>query len=82
MPRSLFIGMTALHGYQQGVRAFANNTRNPNTPVRSDVVKLSSWDLSQAFSDLVNMQRAYQASPQVVSTANDMLQELFAMKDK
>jgi flagellar hook protein FlgE len=28
------------------------------------------------------MQRGYQASSQVISTANDMLQELFAMKNK
>jgi flagellar hook protein FlgE len=28
------------------------------------------------------MQRGYQASSQVISTANDMLQELFRMKAK
>jgi flagellar hook protein FlgE len=50
--------------------------------VRSGVVELSNVDLSQEFSDLVIMQRGYQASSQVVSTANDMLQELFAMKGK
>jgi flagellar hook protein FlgE len=50
--------------------------------IRSGVVELSNVDLSQEFSDLVIMQRGYQASSQVVSTANDMLQELFAMKGK
>jgi flagellar hook protein FlgE len=50
--------------------------------IRSGVVEISNVDLSQEFSDLVIMQRGYQASSQVVSTANDMLQELFAMKDK
>lgn len=48
--------------------------------VRSGVIEISNVDLSQEFSDLVVMQRGYQASSQVISTANDMLQELFAMK--
>ncbi|MCJ0764536.1 flagellar hook protein FlgE [Variovorax terrae] len=50
--------------------------------VRSGMVEISNVDLSQEFSDLVVMQRGYQASSQVISTANDMLQELFAMKSK
>ncbi|MFT4171330.1 MAG: flagellar basal-body rod protein FlgF [Rhodocyclaceae bacterium] len=45
-------------------------------------VEISNVDLSQEFSDLVVMQRGYQASSQVVSTANEMLQELFNMKGK
>jgi flagellar hook protein FlgE len=50
--------------------------------VKSGVVEISNVDLSQEFSDLVIMQRGYQASSQIVSTASDMLQELFAMKAK
>ena len=50
--------------------------------IRSGMVELSNVDLSQEFSDLVIMQRGYQASSQVISTANDMLQELFSMKSK
>ena len=49
---------------------------------RSGVIELSNVDLSREFSDLVIMQRGYQASSQVISTANDMLQELFQMKGK
>lgn len=48
--------------------------------VKSGYVEISNVDLSQEFSDLVIMQRGYQASSQVVSAANEMLQELFAMK--
>lgn len=48
--------------------------------VRGGVLELSNVDLSREFSDLVVMQRGYQASSQVVATANDMLQELFRMK--
>ena len=50
--------------------------------VRAGMVELSNVDLSQEFSDLVIMQRGYQSSSQVISTANDMLQELFQMKSK
>jgi flagellar hook protein FlgE len=50
--------------------------------IKSGMVELSNVDLSQEFSDLVIMQRGYQASSQVISTANDMLQELFSMKSK
>jgi len=48
--------------------------------VRSGVLELSNVDLSREFSELVIMQRGYQASSQVIATANDMLQELFRMK--
>jgi flagellar hook protein FlgE len=48
--------------------------------VRVGVLEMSNVDLSREFSELVVMQRGYQASSQVISTANDMLQELFGMK--
>lgn len=50
--------------------------------VRAGSLEISNVDLSREFSDLVVMQRGYQAASQVVSTANDMLQELFGMKRK
>lgn len=50
--------------------------------VKAGVLEGSNVDLSREFSDLVVMQRGYQASSQVISTANDMLQELFGMKRK
>lgn len=50
--------------------------------VSSGMIEVSNVDLSQEFSELVIMQRGYQASSQIVSTANDMLQELFSMKGK
>lgn len=48
--------------------------------VRAGMVEMSNVDLSQQFSDLVIMQRGYQACSQIVSTANDMLTELFAIR--
>lgn len=50
--------------------------------IRSGVLEASNIDLSREFSELVILQRGYQASSQVVGTANDMLQELFRMKAK
>lgn len=50
--------------------------------VRAGALEVSNVDLTREFSDLVVMQRGYQASSQVVSTANEMLQELFQMRGK
>lgn len=43
-------------------------------------VEISNVDLSQEFGDLIVQQRGFQASSQIVSTANEMLQQLFEMK--
>ncbi len=49
--------------------------------IKSGVVEVSNVDLSQEFSELVIMQRGYQASSQIVSTADQMLQQLFSMSE-
>jgi flagellar hook protein FlgE len=43
-------------------------------------LELSNVDLSVEFSDLIVMQRGYQAASRIVSTADEMLKELFDMK--
>lgn len=48
--------------------------------VRAGAIETSNVDLSREFSELVIVQRGYQAASQVIATANDMLQELFNMK--
>jgi len=50
--------------------------------IRSGMVEMSNVDLSSEFSNLVIMQRGYQACSQVVSTANEMLSDLFNMKGR
>jgi len=50
--------------------------------VRSGMLEISNVDLSREFSDLVVMQRGYQASSQIISTANEMIQQLFTMKGR
>jgi flagellar hook protein FlgE len=78
-----------------GVTAVGNNEFDATNPlawhagyageggfggIRPGMVELSNVDLSREFSDLVIMQRGYQASSQVITTANDMLEQLFHMK--
>lgn len=46
----------------------------------SSQVELANVDLAQEFSNLIVTQRGYQASSQVISTANEMIQQLFDMK--
>lgn len=50
--------------------------------VHGGQLELSNVDLSAEFGDLIVMQRGYQASSRVVTTANEMLQELFEMKGR
>lgn len=40
----------------------------------------SNVDLSQEFGDLILVQRGYQASSQIVSVSNDMIQQLFGIR--
>jgi flagellar hook protein FlgE len=46
----------------------------------SQQLEASNVDLTQQFGDLILIQRGYQASSQVVSTANDMIQYLFGIR--
>lgn len=68
---------TSMNSWHRGTA-----TTNGFGTIRSGQVEISNVDLSQEFSDLVIMQRGYQASSQIVTTANEMLQELFSMKGK
>jgi flagellar hook protein FlgE len=45
-------------------------------------VEMSNVDLTQQFTDLIIIQRGYQASSQMTSVANEMIQQLLAMGDK
>lgn len=48
--------------------------------VLSRRLEASNVDLSQQFGDLILVQRGYQASSQVVSVSNDMIQQLFGIR--
>jgi flagellar hook protein FlgE len=59
---------------------------NPRTGVFGAIAPQSlesaNVDLAEQFSELIVSQRGYQASSQVISTANDMIQQLFDIKSK
>ena len=44
-------------------------------------VEMSNVDLSQQFTELIVIQRGYQASSQITSIANDMMQQLLTMEN-
>jgi len=46
----------------------------------SKQIEASNVDLSQQFGDLILVQRGFQASSQVVSVSNDMIQQLFGIR--
>jgi len=46
----------------------------------SKQIEASNVDLSQEFGDLILIQRGFQASSQVVSVSNDMIQQLFGIR--
>ena len=48
--------------------------------IGSNQIEGSNVDLAAEFSDLIVAQRGYQASSRIVSTANELLQDLFDMK--
>lgn len=45
-------------------------------------IESSNVDLSQQFSEMIITQRGYQASSQVITTANEMIQQLMDMRGK
>ena len=48
--------------------------------VLSHRLEASNVDLAKQFGDLITIQRGYQASSQIISVANDMLQQLFGIR--
>jgi len=48
--------------------------------VQSRRLEASNVDLSQAFSELILIQRGFQASSQIISVTNDMIQQLFGIR--
>ena len=48
--------------------------------IQSSSLELSNVDLTKEFSDLITAQRAFQANARVVTTSDEILQELVALK--
>lgn len=60
-------------------RLLASNTDGVGR-LLSRQVEASNVDLSQAFGDLILIQRGFQASSQVISISNDLIQQLFSIR--
>lgn len=77
---------------QLGGNLFANRHRQPPTlghageqelgKLRARSIESSNVDLSQQFSEMIITQRGYQASSQVITTANEMVQQLLDMRGR
>ncbi len=66
-------GIAPIYGFvSQGV----------NGKLSVGALEMSNVDISQQFSELIITQRAYQASSHIITTANEMLQQLFDMKGR
>lgn len=50
--------------------------------VKGGSIELSNVDLAQQFSELIITQRGYQASSQIITAANEMIQQLFDLRSK
>jgi len=60
-------------------REFHSSESNRVGRVLSSRVENSNVDLSKEFGELILVQRGYQASSQIVSVSNDMIQQLFGI---
>ncbi|WP_230635822.1 flagellar hook-basal body complex protein [Sphingomonas sp. Leaf4] len=63
-----------------GEHAFLASSDPRVGQVRSRRLEASNVDLSQQFGDLILIQRGFQASSQIVSVSNDMIQQLFGIR--
>ena len=50
--------------------------------IASGRVEMSNVELTEQFTDLIILQRGYQASSQVTSVANEMIQQLLDLDGK
>ena len=62
-----------------GIRLLGSGQDGLGTLV-SHQIEASNVDLSQQFGDLILVQRGFQASSQVISISNDMIQQLFGIR--
>ena len=62
-----------------GAEPVALRTAGEDLRVAGQSLELSNVDLTREFGALILMQRGYQASSQVIGTANEMLQQLFEL---
>jgi flagellar hook protein FlgE len=65
-----------------GTMTLGTANTGPFGKIQAGRVEISNVDLAQEFSDLIISQRGYQASSQVISAANEMIQQLFEIRQR
>jgi len=79
-------GLTAVSGnaYKVSTDSGAYSLKVPGAngagSIEADTLEASTVDIAQEFTGLITTQRAYSAASKIVTTADDMLQELLAIK--
>lgn len=53
---------------------------DPNGSIKAGVLEMSNVDLAREFTDLILAQRGFQASSRVITTSDEMIQELVNLK--
>lgn len=71
-------GLFVQNGYGQVQYLAANDSRVGS--ILSGQLEASNVDLGAQFGDLILIQRGFQASSQVISISNDMIQQLFGIR--
>ena len=71
-------GLFAHNGFGQ-VRYLPSEDRSVGA-IQSRRLEASNVDLGAQFSDLILVQRGFQASSQIISVSNDMIQQLFGIR--
>jgi flagellar hook protein FlgE len=80
-PQSLKQESNGLFDNPNGAQVLVSSSgQNGLGTLVSQQLESSNVDLTQEFGDLILIQRGFQASSQVVSVANDMIQELFGIR--
>ena len=57
-----------------------SNSNSSTGFVTAGAVEMSNVDLAQAFTNMITAQRGFQANSRVISTADEMLQDLVNLK--
>ncbi|MGQ0661107.1 flagellar hook-basal body complex protein [Sphingosinicella sp.] len=80
-PQALELRSGGLFANPAGVEAeYARSGDTRVGAVTSRRLEASNVDLAQQFGDLILIQRGFQASSQVISVSNDMIQQLFGIR--
>jgi flagellar hook protein FlgE len=89
LPLATFINPNGLHslrggGYRATVESGNFNLKPPGTGgagiIQSQALENSNVDLATEFTGLITTQRAYSASSRIITTADEMLDELIRIK--